>query len=215
LAAEEEYAKRAYPAKEIPFSATLDAHAAFNQINDRTAGITSAATTSAPGLAATTNPWQLIGPSTAVDPSILTFTGTEYITSGRVTALAISPGCSPTSCRVWAAAAGGGIWRTDNALATTPSWTFISSGFRTNAIGTLTYDATTNTLYAGTGEPNASADSEAGFGIYKSTDNGTTWTKLTSNTTVPAMATACGTAPAYTGPAFDDRAISSIIVRGS
>src|SRR5205814_7129869 len=77
------------------------------------------------------------------------------------------------------------------------------------------YDAATGTLYAGTGEPNASADSEAGFGIYKSTDNGTTWTKLTSNTTVPAMATACGTAPAYTGPAFDGRAISSIIVKGS
>jgi hypothetical protein len=215
LAAEEEYAKRAYPAKEIPFSATLNAHAAFNQINDRTAGITSAATTSAATLAAMTNPWQLIGPSTAVDPSILTFTGTEYITSGRVTALVISPGCSPTSCRVWAAAAGGGIWRTDNALATTPSWTFISSSFRTNAIGTFTYDAATNTLYAGTGEPNASADSEAGFGIYTSTDGGTTWTHLAAHTSVAAMATSCGTAPAYSGPAFDGRAISSIVVNGN
>src|SRR5205814_7494370 len=77
------------------------------------------------------------------------------------------------------------------------------------------YDAATGTLYAGTGEPNASADSEAGFGIYKSTDNRTTWTNLTSNSPVPAMATACGTAPAYTGPAFDGRAISSIIVKGS
>ena len=32
------------------------------------------------------------------------------------------------------------------------------------------------TLYAGTGEPNASGDSEAGVGIYKTTDGGQTWT---------------------------------------
>src|SRR5581483_7231421 len=30
-------------------------------------------------------------------------------------------------------------------------------------------------LYAGTGEPNASGDSEAGVGIYKTTDGGATW----------------------------------------
>ena len=41
-----------------------------------------------------------------------------------------------------------------------------------------TYDAAHNTLYAGTGEPNASGDSEAGFGIYKSTNGGNTWTHL-------------------------------------
>ena len=48
-------------------------------------------------------------------------------------------------------------------MATTPAWTFISGSFATNAIGTLTYDAGTGTLYAGTGEANASSDSEAGF----------------------------------------------------
>src|SRR5207237_7016739 len=82
---------------------------------------------------------------------------------------------------------GGGVWRTDNALSTSgPTWTFISGSFATNAIGTLTYDAAHTTLYAGTGEPNSSGDSEAGFGIYKSTDGGNTWTQLTSNTSVPA-----------------------------
>ncbi|PYJ64834.1 MAG: hypothetical protein DME76_19305, partial [Verrucomicrobia bacterium] len=96
-----------------------------------------------------------------------------------------------------------------------PNWTFVSGSFATNAIGTLTLDPTTHTLYAGTGEPNASGDSEAGFGIYKSTDNGTTWTHLAANTSVPLMPTSCGDAPAYTGPAFDGRAISSIVVSGS
>ena len=68
------------------------------------------------------------------------------------------------------------------------NWTFVSGSFATNAIGTLTYDAAHNTLYAGTGEPNASGDSEAGFGIYKSTDGGNTWTHLATNTSVPAGA---------------------------
>ena len=61
----------------------------------------------------------------------------------------------------------------------------MSGGFATNAIGTLTYDAAHTTFYAGTGEPNSSGDSEAGFGIYKSTDGGDTWTHLAANTTVP------------------------------
>src|SRR5262249_41514967 len=89
-----------------------------------------------------------------------------------------------------------------------------------NAIGTLTYDAAHNTLYAGTGEPNASADSEAGFGIYKSTDGGNTWTHLVANTTVAAGAGVFCTcpggnfqiAPAYSGAAFDGRSISSIVI---
>ena len=48
----------------------------------------------------------------------------------------------------------------------------------TNAIGSLLMDkrdASGNTLYAGTGEPNASNDSEAGVGIYKTSDGGATW----------------------------------------
>ena len=146
---------------------------------------------------------------------------------GRITALAIDPNCSQTRCRVWAAAAGGGIWRTDNALSGNgASWTFISGSFATNAIGTLTYTRD-DTLYAGTGEPNASADSEAGFGIYKSTDGGNTWTHLAAPRRCPTgtASTAAAvfgtrrlrlrTAPAYSGPAFDGRSISSIVVSGN
>src|SRR5262249_210348 len=148
-------------------------------------------------------------------PNILTFSGRQYTTSGRITALAITPTCTGNDCMLWVAAAGGGVWRTNKALANSPNWTFDSGSFATNAIGTLTYDAATGTLYAGTGEPNASGDSEAGFGIYKSTDNGDTWTHLAANTSVPAMPTSCGGAPAYSGPAFNGRAISSIRVSGS
>ena len=208
-AAEQAYANRAYPAAYVPFAATVSARTAFQRVRAR-------ATASIGG-------WNLIGPSTTNFPDVLTFSGAPYIDSGRITALAIDPNCNNTTCRVWAAAAGGGVWRTDNALSTSgPSWTFISGSFATNAIGTLTYDAAHTTLYAGTGEPNSSGDSEAGFGIYKSTDGGNTWTHLAANTSVPqGSGVDCTaifgrggfrTAPAYSGPAFDGRSISSIIV---
>src|SRR6266513_1108086 len=212
LAAEEDYANRAYPATEIPISATLNAHAAFKKVKARS-------TTSSSSNIAT---WTLLGPSPESVPDILTFNGAPALYSGRITALAIGPSCATNSCTVWVAAAGGGIWRTNDALASTPSWTFVSGSFGTNAIGTLTYDSAHSTLYAGTGEPNASGDSEAGLGIYKSTDGGNTWTHLAANTSVPTgSGVDCDavfgrggfrTAPAYSGPAFDGRSISSIIV---
>jgi hypothetical protein len=199
-AAQERYANRAYPASDIPFKLTRDAQKAW---------------ASAMSLAPSAGAWTLIGPNGGVFPDILTFSGRQYVTSGRITALAMTPTCTPNDCKLWVGAAGGGVWRTNKALANPPNWTFISGSFATNAIGTLTADTATHTLYAGTGEPNASGDSEAGFGIYKSTDNGNTWTHLAANTSVPLMATSCGDAPAYTGPAFDGRAISSIVVSGS
>ena len=216
-AADEDYANRAYPAAYVPFTLTRSAKTAW--VNIKAKGL-------AKGPNAPTGAWTLAGPSTANFPDVLTFSGASYTTSGRITALAVDPSCSTGRCRAWAAAAGGGVWRTTNALAGSGvTWTFISDSFATNAIGTLTYDAATNTLYAGTGEPNASADSEAGFGIYKSTDGGDTWTHLASNTSVPAgtgvdCTAVVGfggfqTAPAYSGPAFDGRAISSIVVNGS
>jgi hypothetical protein len=207
-AAEQAYANRAYPAAYVPVSATLNARRAF--LRNQARGASSIGT------------WNLIGPSTTNFPDVLTFSGAPYVTSGRITALAISPSCSVANCRVWATAAGGGVWRTDNALSGNPTWTFISGSFATNAIGTLTYDAANNALYAGTGEPNSSGDSEAGMGIYKSLDGGNTWTQLAANANVPAGAgvdctCAVGsggfqTAPAYSGPAFNGRSISSIVI---
>ena len=91
--------------------------------------------------------WSLAGPSTANFPDILTFSGAAYTTSGRITALAVDPACNSKKCTVWTGAAGGGVWRTDNALSGGgATWTFVSGSFATNAIGTLTYDAAHNTL---------------------------------------------------------------------
>jgi hypothetical protein len=207
LAAMEDYAHRAYPAKDVPTRATLNAVASFRHVRAMSMG--------RPSVSA----WQSIGPSNADVPDILTFSGTQFFASGRVTALALAPNCGQGHCYLYLGAAGGGIWKTDHALHNNPSqrWEFISGSFGTNAIGTLVIDptdSTGNTLYAGTGEPNASGDSEAGLGVWKSTDAGNTWRQLAAmigpiTTTSPGTGTNGTYGP---GNAFIGRSISSIVV---
>src|SRR5438874_1519662 len=209
-AAQEAYRHRAYPATEVRIADTLNAQKAWAKIKGKSAK----AGVKAQGQ------WSLAGPSIASHPGTLTFTGHDYIASGRTPALAIAPNCSQAKCRLYLGAAGGGIWRADNGLATSPNWTFVSDSFATNAIGIITLDPgdpTGNTLYVGTGEPNGSGDSNSGLGIYKSTDGGNNWPHRAANTSV-AAAMGCGATPVippYSGPAFDGRSIASIIVSGN
>jgi hypothetical protein len=162
----EAYLLRAYPDTEVPGEATVAALAGWSAM-------------SANGHS--NGSWQLIGPSKATYPAVLNpflFDGAKYLASGRVTGMAISPACAKSKCKLYVAAAGGGVWRTDKAL-NGSNWKYISGSFASNAIGSLLIDPSDpsgDTLYAGTGEPNASADSEAGVGIYKTTDGGDSWT---------------------------------------
>ena len=141
--------------------------------------------------------WQSIGPQTAIYPVATSRTNFPYVTSGRITALAIDPRCArkgddgrndddDRTCRLFVGAAGGGVWRTDRPFSNTPRWQFTSGSFLTNAIGALTLDPRNpEVIYAGTGEPNASGDSAAGLGIYKSTDGGEQWVRLAATVTFP------------------------------
>ena len=161
----EAYLKRAYPAGDIPTDASWAAQTGWAAFN------------SGPHSNGT---WQLIGPSSGTEPGVLDVLGdgASVVVSGRVSAMAIGPSCTHESCPIYVAPAGGGVWRTRNGLADDPDWEFISSSFGTNAMGALLVDPSDSsgrTIYAATGEPNASADSEAGVGIYKSTDGGETW----------------------------------------
>src|ERR1700730_214440 len=110
----EAYLSRAYPLDEVPIEATLAAQNAWAHL--RSAG-------GSPGT------WQLIGPSSGTVPAVLNVLGdsAEYVTSGRVTALAIGH-CSGDGdhCRLFVGAAGGGIWRTRNGEDDGPQWEVVS-----------------------------------------------------------------------------------------
>ena len=160
------YLQRAYPGKDIPTDASFAARVGWASLDSESHS---------------GGRWRLIGPSVSVQPGVLNvFSGgtAAYVTAGRVTAMAMGPSCTSRSCVIYVAAAGGGVWRTRNGLASHPDWRFVSGSFGSNAMGSLlidSRDSSGNTIYAGTGEPNASADSEAGVGIYKSTDGGNNW----------------------------------------
>jgi hypothetical protein len=115
--------------------------------------------------------------------------------SGRVSALAISPACALDGpCRLWVGTAGGGVWRSDDAMNTDdPGWRWIGQGLGTNNIGSLALDpndGSGDTIYVGTGETNTPQNSGAGTGVYKSTDGGDRWTRLSTNILDPAVSPA-------------------------
>src|SRR3954470_8224721 len=71
------------------------------------------------------------------------------------------------------AAAGGGIWKTTNNGIT---WKPVFDDKSIIAMGMLAIAPTdTQTVWAGTGEPNSRNTIEPGAGVYKSTDGGATW----------------------------------------
>ncbi len=130
--------------------------------------------------------WITIGPSQALYPATIfrssfSYVPARYVAGGRATAVAIDPNCRPGNCRLWISAAGGGIWRTKNALSGQPNWEYLAATFGINSGSAITLDLNDpsgDTLYVGTGEANASGDSAAGVGLYKSTDGGNTFSTV-------------------------------------
>ncbi|HEY1338818.1 MAG TPA: hypothetical protein VGF59_14985 [Bryobacteraceae bacterium] len=92
---------------------------------------------------------------------------------GRCTSLAVHPATPDT---VYIGAAGGGVWKSDDAGA---SWTPLWHDQPVLNIGSLALDPKAPaTIYCGTGEANGSADSYAGVGLYRSQDAGATWSLI-------------------------------------
>ena len=60
--------------------------------------------------------------------------------SGRTTALAVSPACTSKTCPMLLGAAGGGVWRTDNAMGKKVKWVESNGSIPSNAIGSIAYD---------------------------------------------------------------------------
>ncbi|MEO6409098.1 MAG: hypothetical protein ABIO45_10160 [Burkholderiaceae bacterium] len=168
------FEQRAYPDSDIPLARIEAARAAAKTLQGRDFPTGKAR----PGTLVS------IGPRDALYPlspfrSSASYVPNDYLAGGRTVALAIDPNCSEGQCRLWAAPAGGGIWRTKNALNGQPNWDYLSGPFGINAVGSISIDPndpTGNTLWVGTGEPNACGGGcIAGVGLYKTTDGGDSW----------------------------------------
>src|SRR5438477_1154554 len=202
-AAQEAYSNQAYPAT---WTAAAQQKAAANAAK---------AISKLPGGKATN--WQEVGPSgvpaSALVASESTGATAGTIYSGRTTAIAVAPNCTALSCAVFIGSAGGGVWQADNALASQPNWHPSNNGIPSNAIGSVVFDPNDpsgKTLYAGTGEPNGSSDSEAGVGLYKSTDGGKNWTLVAGSTAGTAP---CADSPtSLTCPVATGRSIGAIAI---
>ena len=172
----EAYANRAYPNATIDFAQTQTAIKDAKKILKHTG-------TKFP------KPWDAVGPNTLNVDTLGTQTfGPPTQWSGRVSALAVDPKCTASSCRVYVGAAGGGVWRSNDALSSNPNWQQVSdNGITSTSIGSLYIDPTDSTgrtIYAGTGEGNGSSDSEAGVGLYKSTNAGGSWSLVPGSESV-------------------------------
>jgi len=104
--------------------------------------------------------WQFVGPTNV---------------SGRVTDVAVvAP--KGENYTVYVASASGGVWKTENEGTT---WTPIFENMVTAAIGDIALaPSDQNIVWVGTGEHNIFRSSQAGVGVFKSTDGGKTWAHM-------------------------------------
>lgn len=188
-AAEAAFAQRAYPADTISVGKVNAARKSFRQVARGGRPAAGAAQGEGGQDGPTTaqqvaDSWTKVGPSRALYPfterrNSRNYVPNEYVAGGRTTDVAISDTCAPGDCRMYIAVAGGGVWRTDDAMAEPPTWTYLGGPFAINAAGSVTIDPTDpsgDTILVGTGEANVCGSGcVAGVGIYRSTDGGDTW----------------------------------------
>jgi hypothetical protein len=174
-AAEEAFLQRAYPDDTISIAQMDAARAAFAAAQGRPF----------PRGKGRPGTWISVGPSEALYPltpfrSSFSYVPNRYDAGGRTTAIAIADTCVPGDCRLYVTPAGGGVWRTKNALTGQPHWEYLAGPLGINAAGAVAIDPNDpsgNTIYVGTGEANiCGSGCVAGVGLYKSTDGGDTWT---------------------------------------
>jgi hypothetical protein len=176
-AADQAFLERAFPADTIALAQMDAARTAFSTAEGRPF----------PKGKGRKGTWVTIGPSEALYPATqfrnsFSYVPAAYVAGGRTTSIAISDNCKPGDCTMYITPAGGGVWRTKNALNGQPSWDYLGGPLGINAAGSVYIDQndpTGNTVYVGTGEANiCGSGCVAGTGLYKSTNGGATWTVL-------------------------------------
>ena len=170
-----EYAKRAYP----------DTVISVSEMNAAAASATAASTRFFKGKGKK-GQWVFAGPSEALYPlerfrDAGLYVPNSYVAGGRTTSIAIDDTCT-NKCTAYITPAGGGVWRTKDIFANNVKWEYLGGPLGINSAGAVTFDpndVTRKTIYIGTGEANiCGSGCVAGAGLYKSTNEGQTWTKI-------------------------------------
>jgi len=173
-AAEDEFLQRAFPADTISVANMDSARAAFLNAKGRPFPTGKGR----PGTWVTVGPNDALYPFTSLRDSS-NYVPNAYVAGGRTTSIALAASCTPGNCRAYITPAGGGVWRTKNALDGQPNWKYLGGPFGINAAGSVYLDPNDpsgNTVYVGTGEANiCGCGCVAGTGLYKSTNGGDTW----------------------------------------
>jgi PKD repeat protein len=101
---------------------------------------------------------------------------------GRTRAIMIDPN-DITKKTILSAGVAGGLWKTTDITAVFPDWQPVDDFFGNLAISSITFDpSNTNIMYFCTGEGYFNIDAVQGFGVWKSTNGGSTWSQLASTT---------------------------------
>jgi PKD repeat protein len=88
-----------------------------------------------------------------------------------------------TGNTVFSASVGGGLWKTTNMSAASPTWVAVNDFFTNLAITSIAQDPSNAlVMYFCTGEGYFNLDAIQGDGVWKSTDGGVTWAQLASTT---------------------------------
>ncbi len=99
---------------------------------------------------------------------------------GRTRAIMIDES-DPNRNRIWAGGVSGGVWRTEDITQEDPQWKNLGIYFESLAISDIAQDPNDhNTIYVSTGE--SYTGDVQGAGIFKSENDGATWTLLPSTT---------------------------------
>ena len=126
--------------------------------------------------------WVEQGPGPILDGQVQGLTDQSNPVAGDIAVFAPHPSNPDV---IFAGAVNGGIWKTTNARVDSPTWTPLTEHLPSLSISALAFSPLdTSTLYAGTGSFSSYNQpfGKRAVGIYKTTDNGSTWSQFGAST---------------------------------